>query len=196
VFKIPGRVYTPFATILGLPGTENIEGMQREGVPTQDLTRMMQAVKVKHTLYTRTQSPVADDDLVTLQWDDASDWTEVSVNGVLTTADGDLPQPTDSRWIIDVSLQVATAANFLSAEVVRRLDDAINTDVMVQTYTDVIASHALATPLLNGNMPLVLSIRENNILFRGIRSAAGPSYLWSVQLISAIPGVLSAYPGS
>jgi len=59
MFRLASKIYTALPRIFRLPGTEQLEGMQREGIFTQDLNRMMQADRVTHTLYTQTDTPAA-----------------------------------------------------------------------------------------------------------------------------------------
>ena len=195
MLKIPGRVYTQFATVLGLAGSENVKGLQSEVVPTQDLTRFLQATQVKHTIFTRTQTMAIDNDILILNWNDASDWTEVQVDGALTTRDSDLAQPSDDRWLLMVSLQITVPALWLTAECKRRLNDASASDTYVQSFSDVPAGHSMAIPETS-LLPMVLSTRENIVVLRMLRSGAGPGGLWSIQMISAEPGVLAAFPGA
>jgi len=195
MFKIPGRVYPLFARILGLPGSEALEGIQREIVPTQDLTRMLQGVKVKHTLYTLDTSPTVNANR-DVQWNDASDWSEIQVNGVVTAVDAQLPMPTDDRIIIMTSLQISgTQADYSTAEVLRFLPTVAGSLMLVQSYGAIVAAHSAASPTGPLLLPQVLVPGEISIRLAEKVSGADADFFWSVHMISAERGVLSPYPG-
>ncbi len=195
MFRLASKIYTALPRIFRLPGTEQLEGMQREGIFTQDLNRMMQADRVTHTLYTQTDTPAATQDNGNL-WGDASDWTEVQVNGIRTTIDQDLPSSADDRLIISVGLHLAgTTASYTSAAFIRRMQDAAGNRVLVREFVALVASHNNPTILAPNLLPTPLNHSELTCIMQEVVSGIDCDFRWSIEMLSAEPGVLSRYPG-
>jgi len=195
VIKVPRRSWTRLATILGLPGSESFSGIQEEVVPVQDLTRVLQADRVKQTSYSLDVSPAANF-ASDLQWNDLSDWTAVQVNGVVASADADLPQDGDERIVIALSLQVSgTIGEYTSAEVKRFVPTGTGPLGLLMTFGAVVATHSNASPAAPLLLPQWLVPQEFSVRFTGIVTGANADFAFNVQMISAEKGVLSPYVG-
>jgi len=194
-FPIPSMSYGQLATILELPGTVGLTGMQEEIVPVQDLSRVLQAAKVKRTQFIRANSHAVTDDTA-ISWNDASTFTSVHVNGVLTTLDSDLPALTDQKIIIFAGLAVTgTQADYTSAQLLRILGDAGATQALIVEWGDVGAGNVVPTRLAPWSMPIVLSPDETAASLRVAVSGVAAVTRLSVQMVSAPVGVMASFPG-
>lgn len=194
IFKVPSRTWTAFARILRLSGTGGLQGVQREVVPTWEQSRTLQSDRVKSILYEFTLAAVADTES-TLQWRDASDWTSVSVNGVVTTNDDQLPAEEDTLIITAIALGVSTTpAEYDSAEVVRILP--VAGFFTLAQFGALIANHDTAMPVSPSLLPQILTPLEVSVRFRSFLTfVAGVQFAYKIQIISAEPGVLAVFPG-
>lgn len=195
--RIPGNAYGLFANIFNFPGSEGLRGIQEEVVPTQDLSRLLQFSRAKSVVYSLTTTPGASLDR-TAQWDDASDWTECQVNGIVTTVDADCPQPTDVRILTGAYLNVTgTLASYTSAELSR-----------INISTGVLLPFAAFGAITTGhNGPAMIApYRLPQYLLQGVGiertidirmqvSGAGATYNWTFTMLSAESGVFAPYPG-
>ena len=195
MLPIPSSAYGRFASILDLPGSESLRSIQSDIVATQELSRMMQDQLVKRTLYTLDTSPAASAS-TDLQWADASDWTEVQVDGVVQTADQFLPQLTDERIVTMASVQVTgTIASWTRGEILRHMP---TTSAPLTTIAEFgapatgLAGAPMAAPLL---LPQFLVPVEATVRIREVVSADLALMGWALHMISAPPGVLSPFFG-
>lgn len=193
-FGIPTRTYSALARILRLAGTDGLAGMQPEIVPVQDLSRMLQAERVKEVMYL-SGSTVVSTQYRAVDWNDASEWSTVSVNGVITTADDDLPQPTDDRIVVTVGLAIGgTQSNYTSASMTRILAIGGGGESELAAFGSVVTSHTCAHMVAPTVLPQRISTGELQCHFIEVVSGAVP-ITWMVQMLSAEPGVMAALPG-
>jgi hypothetical protein len=156
---------------------------------------MLMADQVKQVLYSLNTSPAANA-TTDVQWADASDWTEIQVNGVLTAADRDLPQPTDDRIVTMVSLQVTgTQSDYTTGEVLRHLPTDTGPLMLLADMGAIVTSHNAASPVAPLVVPQYLIPGETTVRFGEIVSGADADFAWSVHMVSAERGVMSAYQG-
>jgi len=195
MLKIPTRVWSQFSTILRLPGTDGLEGLQDEVVPTQDLSRIMMADRVVHGAWFRTNTPAASATSV-MQWSDASDWTEIQLNGIVTVNDDELPLLTDDRIVVAVGLQLTgTQADYTSAEITRQLPFATGRRMQMAQYGAIVAGHngpTMDPPFL---LPQVLLPNEDIVELAQVVTGNAAAFQLTIQTVSAEPGVMAAFPG-
>jgi len=195
MLPIPSNAYGRFASILNLPGTESLRAIQSDIVAVQELTRMMQDRLVKRTIYSFDSSPAADL-LTDLQWNDASDWTEVQVNGIVQVADSELPQDTDERIVTQVSLQVAgTQSEYTTGEVLRHMPTTSAPLMLLAQFGAITTGHAAASAVAPLLYPQFLVPNEFTVRINEQVSGANADFAWTIHMISAAPGVLSPYLG-
>ena len=169
--------------------------MDDQIVPTQDLSRILQASKVKRTQYIRTNSHSGSDD-TTFEWNDVTDWSTVHVDGVLTTADADLPTIADEKIIIYVGMMVTgTQAHFTRAQFLRTLGDAGSTSVAVADWSGVTTDLIAPSLVAPWTLPVTLSPDEIAGSLRCVVSGTAAVTRLVVQMISAQIGVMSPFPG-
>ena len=190
----PQRIYSRLGAILGLSGTDGLKGLQDEGVPTQDLTRILQAGKVKQTLYTLATTPAASQ-VTDVQWADLSDWGEVQVNGIVAAADGDLPQPSDDRIVTQGSLEISVEANYTRSEVARLLPTVAGETMSMAEFGALTTSHDNASMIAPFLLPQRLVPGETSVRFHDVVSGAGVLFFYTVFMLSAEPGVMSLGSG-
>jgi len=194
MFRVDTRAWSKLADILGL-GNQALAGIGQEVSPVQDLSRILMADKVKTTMYFETDVAAATKS-ITKQWNDASDWDEVFVDGVLTSADGDLPQPGDDRFVVMASIHLAgTVANYTSAELFRITVAATSTFILMGEWGAFQTSHNAPTMVPPMLLPQKLGPLETDARLHEVVSGVDCAFNWSIQMISAEPGVLSAFPG-
>jgi len=195
LFKIPGQAYAALARILDLPGTVGLEGFQDEVIPTQDLTRMLQDIKVKRTLFQAIIDPSATQN-TTKQWADASDWTEVQVNGITQVADDALPQPNQQRFITSVSLHVAgTQSHYTTAAVSRRTATTTAANILLASFGALSSNRSSVSPDQPALLPAVLAFEEVDCRFNQVVSGNDAQFNFIIEMISAERGVLHPIPG-
>jgi len=194
MLPIPSSAYGRFARILDLPGSESLSAIQSDVVATQDLTRMMQDRLCKRTLYTLTLSPAVTA-AADVQWNDASDWTEVQVNGIVQVADTQLPLDTDERIIVAASLQIgATLASYTRCEAKRFLPDGVSSNMLIQSWGTLQTGFACPDPGVF-LLPQYLTPGESTVRITQVVSADLADFFVSFHMISALPGVMSPYTG-
>lgn len=195
MIKLPTRIWSNFSTILGLAGTTSLDGMQTEVVPVQDLTRVMQSDRVQTVAYSFQNTPAATSTF-TRDWNDASDWTEVRVNGIITTNDADLPPLDWDRWVIAVGLAIGgTQAHYTSSEQFRLVPFTLNNEVELASYGDLVAGHTNAPALAPNLLPQKLLPQELTVRLTAVVSGNAAAFRETIQLVAAEPGVLAAYIG-
>jgi len=195
-FRIPGPGFGQVSAILGLPGVIGLTGMQEEIVPTWDLNRVLQAAKIKRTMYQLNQASIIGSTTATPIWNDASDWDEVQVDGVVTVRDADLPQPTDERIIVACGLEVSGApTEFTSGIFARTIATVVPQRIAVAEFTAVTSSLLVAKMQAPNLMPQTLALGEVGCLIRNVGTGVVAVPHWIVQMISAEPGVMSIAPG-
>lgn len=195
MLKIPIRAYTALSRILRFPGTEGLSGMQREIVPTQELTRVMQEFEIVHMAYFFDATPAASDSPA-LDWADESDWREVLRNGSIIGTDADLPAITDDRLLITASLRISgTAADYTSASVSRISVDSASGRLKVRDWGAI--AGITTSPLIVGinELPVPLGRGETIIRPEQIVTGNAAVFTWVFEYLSATPGVMSRYPG-
>lgn len=192
----PQNAYRALATILRLPGTQTVEGIQSEAIPTQDLQRVLQDARVKQTLYQILLSPAATL-TTTIQWNDASDWTQVRVDGVIQTDDAALPQRDETRIIVGASLRIAgTVGEYTRAALYRRTDTTIAENILCREWGALGASLLNALPQPDpGLLPMYLQFSENSLRIQSVVSGANADLTYTIEMLSAERGVLSPLPG-
>lgn len=195
MFKIPGGSFTALARILRLPGTDTVEGLQDEVVPVYDLNRVLQDQRVSSYFYQFGNTPAATAAL-TLSWNDLSDWTTVRRNGILVADDAGLPALTDERVIVAIGLQLSgTQADYTDGAAVYRFMPSGHTAAMREFGTIKTTTHrgpAVEAPDL---LPQWLVPTEVDVNLIQIVSGIAAVFNWSVQMISAEPGVMSKFSG-
>lgn len=192
MIRIPGRSFAPFSTVLGLPGTEGLSGIQTEVSPTLDLNRILQSSQVNHIEYFFSVAPGATQ-VSTLQWRDISDWTNVLVNGIVQTLDDEMPPATNQQFVTAVGLEVAASANYTSAEVMAQGIGSANQ--LLAEFGAVATSHQTVSPVVRLT-PMLLDPGQVNCRLRQVVSAVGPTLVFWIQILSAEPGVMAAYFGA
>jgi len=192
----PQNAYRAIATILRLPGTQSIEGIQSEAIPTQDLQRVLQEARVRRTLYQFLISP-ASTTTTTIQWNDASDWTEVQVDGIVQTLDAALPQRNETRIITGASLRIAgTTAEYTRAALYRRTDTAVVENVLCREWGALGASLLNALPQPDpGLLPMYLPLLENTLRIQSVVSGANADLTYTIEMLSAERGVMHPLQG-
>jgi len=195
-FKIPGRAYLALARILDLPGTEGLEGMQDEVIPVQDLSRILQQAQVKHTVFQKSDQPDPGV-ILALQWNDVSDWDEVRINGIVVGTDDDLPLLSDDRFIVMCGLGISdTRADYTSAQINRQLPADITQTMQLMAWGAIVSSHEGPVPVAPFTLPQRLVPSEVQVRLVEIVGATPlATFNWTIQMISAEPGVLAAFPG-
>jgi len=194
--QIPGRTYPQFSTVLGFPGTDGLRGIQQEVVPVQELSRFLLDSKIKRMLYMLNVQSISGTASGLADWGDASDWDDVLLNGVLTIADADLPQPDDDRIITNVSLQVSGTPTDYSTGILNRVlpnPGAGFSDIA--TWGAMIASHLTAPQTGIKRTPLALGLNELGINFRIVGTDVNASCDVHVEMIAAERGVMNVFPG-
>jgi len=194
MLKIPSRAYTRLSTILRLPGSEGLRGLQEEVVPTQDLNRVLQADRVKIASYSLLLSPAASAS-TDVQWNDLSDWEAVDIDGVPADTDASLPQDLEDRIIVACSLQTNGSADYTTAEVKRFVTTGTGPLGLLTAFGAVPTAHSNAVPDPPMLLPQWLIPGEFSVRFTQIVSGAGATFHFSVQMISAERGVLAPYVG-
>lgn len=195
MFSLASRVFSQFSTILRLAGSESLTGIQEEAVPVWDLNRVLQADRVDHVVYSVEDTPAATGN-VDANWNDASDWTEVQVNGIVTTSDADLPPVTNDRLLLAITLQITgTVAQYTAGQAARQNPFASATLSLAGQWgtnlTDGVAVLQTAPYIL----PQILMPGENLIRFREIVTGVAAEFHWTAHLLSAAPGVMARFPG-
>lgn len=195
--KLPARVYSQYARLLKLPGSDSgFHTLQDELVPVQDMSRVMQADLVQRTLYTTTQAPAAST-VTDIQWAEASDWTEVQVNGILSVDDAALPQVTDDRIITMAGLRISgTAASYNSSQALRTMPTASGADQLtIAEWGAIVTGHDGPTMAGLFMFPQFLTPGEDTVRLDQEVSADLAVFHFMFQMVSAEPGVLARYPG-
>jgi len=192
----PQRAYQALATILRLPGSEGIRGLQDEAVPTQDLQRVLQDARVKQTLYQFAITPAATT-TTTIQWNDVSDWTEVIVDGVIQSADDALPQRNETRIIVGASLRIAgTVGEYTRAALYRRTENTTAENILCREWGALGASLLNALPQPDpGLLPQYLQFQENSLRIQSVVSGATADLTYAVEMLSCERGLLSPLQG-
>jgi azurin len=194
--QIPGRVYAEFSTVMGFPGTLGLTGIQEEVNPTQDLTRILQNAQAKRVEYHFSNTPAGNLG-VTIQWTDASDFASVIVNGITTTDDADLPQPSDFRMITGVYLQIeGTQADYTSFEF-SRINSTGAIVMPLVSFGAIVAGHSGPTRDAPNIFPQVLSQGGREASATMILRVSGAAAVFQVMItmIAGPPGLFSTYPG-
>jgi len=194
MIKLPQQVYQRFATILGLEGTTGLEALQSEVVPTQDLSRVMQASRVDRYFYQFGNTPAASAAL-TLGWDDLSDWTTVRRNGILVSDDAGLPPATHERIIAAIGLQVSgTEADYTTAAAYRFMPSG-HTSQLIEFGAITSAVHRGPVVVAPNLLPQWLVPGEVNVNLVQEVSGIAAVMNWQVQMIAAETGVMAAFTG-
>jgi len=196
MFDIPARTYAAFQRIFQL-GSESLRGIQREVVPTQELSRILMAGRARHVAYTLEDLLPAGTKTIDVQWNDASDWTEIQVNGVITTSDDDLPEVTDDRIVIMTGLQITgTQAQYTTADSRRHFPRSAGSHLtLIQEYGAITTGHAGPIPLGPNVLPQYLARGEDTMRLNEVMSGVATNWFWAFQMIAAEPGILSSYQG-
>lgn len=195
MLKIPSKTWSAFARIVRLPGTQILSGLQEEIVPTQDLSRVMQADRVRHVAYGFTNTPAASANS-DLQWNDFSDWTVITTNGLVASGDAELPQPDEHRIITAVGLQIsAGGGDYTSAEMNRFNFFPVASLLPMAEWGAVTAGHNSAQQSAPALLPQQLAPGENSVRLTQIVTGATAVFNFTVQMIVAEYGVMAAYPG-
>ena len=195
MFRIPARTFTAFARILNLPGTENIQGLQREAVPVWDQNRVLQDDRVSSYMYLQESTPAASVK-ITLEFDDLSDWTEVLRNGVIVAADDGLPPRDHDRIVTWIGLQISgTQAHYTTSEVNRFMPTTGGSTASVIEFGAITSGHRGPLIVSPWTLPYYLAPQEGGLNIAEEVSGNASDWHWSVQLISAEPGVMSKYLG-
>jgi len=169
--------------------------MEEEVVPTQDLSRILQASKVKRTQYIRTNSHSGSDD-TSFEWNDVSDWSSVHVDGVLAGVDEDLPTPTDEKIIIYTGMMVTgVQSHFTRAQFLRTLGDSGSTSVAVAEWTGVTTDLISPSLVAPWTLPVTLSPDEIAGSLRVVVSGTSAVTRLVVQMLSGPIGVMAPFPG-
>jgi hypothetical protein len=197
MLKIPGNAYGDFSRIFNFPGSEGLEGIQQEVVPTQDLSRLLQYSQAQSCQFKLQIAPAASQ-LTTYQFDDVSDWDSVTINGITITTDAECPQKRDVRILTNVFLEVAgaTTSEYTSCEITR-IDDTGAQYMVIAAFGGLVAGH-VGAPLTSPSLfPQVLGYggRENTIVINQVVTGANTSLRFTFCMISAPPGVFHPHPG-
>ena len=167
-------------------------------IPVQDLSRVLQRSQVRHFVYHFDQVLVGDN-TASLQWDDISDWTNVSADNIPITTDADLPA-TDGdadRLLTMVAAFLTGTIGEWNSSVVRRVPALAAPEVSW-------CWSAVSANLLGGNivpsspwiLPLVIAPGEGTIeLDTDITFAVGLTVHWIFEMMVAPQGVMASYPG-
>jgi len=193
---IPTKTWSRFARVLRLPGTQALSGIQREIVPTQDLTNFLQADRVNHVLYQFTVTPAASEnnDLV---WNDLSDWAAVAVNGILASTDAELPQPDQDRIITAIGLQIsAGGGDYTSGECNRFAPLPVASLLPMAEWGSITTGHNAPSLVAPALLPQQLIVNETSVRLTAIVSGATAVHTYLIQMIAAEPGILPAFPGA
>lgn len=192
----PQQVYARLGEILGLSGTQGLSGLQSEAVPTQDLTRVMQSAKVKVTTYLSEVTPLVDQKRV-LTWSDASEWTEVLVDGNITTVDANLPQPADDRILAYVGLQISgTQADYDTGEANRFMPTTGGPTAQIAEFGAITTGHRGPLLVSRWTLPQWLVRGELNVGLSEEISGIASDWHWSFQMFSAAPGIMLPFSGT
>jgi len=191
----PQRAYQQLATILRLPGTQSIEGLQSEAVPTQDLQRVLQDQRVNRYVMVLSDTPAASGN-VDGQWNDISDWTEVRRNGILIADDAAMPQRNEHRIITTCSMRIqGTAAEYTTAEFLRRTATTIAMSTTVASFGVQVAANSMAPQTPPTLLPQVLQFEENTWRWTQVVSGANADLTMIVEMLTAERGVMHPYFG-
>lgn len=167
-------------------------------VPVQDLTRVMQRSQVKHYVFSFTQA-LTGDFTNSLQWDDISDWTEVTADDIDVTTDADMPKSdgTEDRIIINVAADLGGTKAEWNSSVLRRVPPTSTAQVMY-VWSGVSANRLAGNivPTAPWTLPVVLGTGERTVeLDSDITYSSGVTVYWNIEMMVAPQGVMASYPG-
>jgi hypothetical protein len=196
MLPIGNRAYLSLGQIMSWGGA-GLQGIAEEVIPTQDLTAFLLNAHIKRTQYQHSLATISGAFDTILDWSDASDWTEVQVNGVVQVADSALPQLGDERIIVGVSLILAgvNPAHYTSAELVRTMAVATGGQFEVANFGAVDTSHLCANMKAPYLLPQTLGLSEEVCNWRTVGTGTAATTSLFVQMISAERGVMRPFPG-
>lgn len=198
MLPIGNRAYITFGDLMSWSG-QGFEGIGREVIPVQDMNASLLNQFVKRTLYTFNIATVNGVVATLLQWNDASDWTEVQVNGEVQVADSALPQDSDERIIVSVGLEISgvTPAEYAdSAQITRRAPVVLLNQTAVREWGTLASASILCPQVIGTNvLPQTLNINEATVEIRIIGTGTAATGEFTVEMISAERGVMRPFPG-
>jgi len=195
LLRIPIRAYAQISNILGFPGSESIRGLHDEAFPVQELTRVLQDLRVDRYLFEFANIPAASGNS-DLQWNDASDWEEVLRNGIVVIDDAQMPQRNQQRLITSVSLRVqGTQADYTTAALYRRTATAAANNVTLRRFGVLIAGDANAPALAPNLLPQMLQFEENTVRLLQTVTGIAADLTLVVEMLVSQRGVMHPYPG-
>jgi len=187
-------------TFLGLGnimqwGNEGLVGMGEEVVPTLDLSRILLNARVQRTLYT--SDPIATINGTvdtTFQYNDASDWAEIQVNGVVQVADSALPPPDHERILIGAAGFVSGIV-YVSAELTRTMPVAATVRQSVVEFGAITGSHVSPSIIAPYLLPVTLNLEELDLRLRIVGTDTTSTFTLVLELLSAERGIMNLFPG-
>lgn len=191
------RAYVRLGDIMGW-GNRGLRGVEETIIPVQDLSKVLLDSRVKRTLYTSSAKATinGNTDFV-LEWGDASDWAEVQINGVVSSADIQMPQPGTDRIITAMSLSVsgATPAEYTSCEIARSAPTTVAVSLNCVRFGAPTAGHRTASIDAPYLLPQALNLNELQIIMRLVGTGVDGTATLAVSMLSAERGVMNLYPG-
>ena len=167
-------------------------------IPTQDLSRVLQRSQVRHFVYHLNQD-LTGDVTTSVQWGDASDWTEISADNIVLTLDSELPAADGSqdRLLTGIGLFVSDNPAEWVSSLVRRVP-ALATAQVTYAWSALSAARLAgnAVPAVPNLLPIVIAPGEATIeLDTDITFVAGVTLDWIIEMMVAPQGVMASYPG-
>lgn len=189
MYQITKKAYQLLGPLLGLDPQGVFATMQKEVVPTQELSNCLKAEHVDHYLFDLSEAPAASVSRL-VQWRDISDWTSVIKNGEPITEDTDGPLVDDTLVILSVGLSLIVPANFTNGQMVRVLPTTTGGFSEVWFGDTNIVGVECVGPAHATNLPVRLYDDEIEAFFRLNEAATGPTFNWTVQVLAARRGIL------